>query len=80
MGPMSRDERIMSATMLGAVVLWVMGDQLQIPAVTSAMLGLSTLLLTGVLHWKDCLQYSQVQSFGTLSQARIRASLLCVHT
>jgi DASS family divalent anion:Na+ symporter len=60
MGPMSRDERIMSATMMGAVVLWVLGDQLQIPAVTAAMLGLTTLLLTGVLQWKDCLQYSQV--------------------
>ena len=59
MGPMTRDELIMSFTMLGAVVLWVLGDQLQIPAVTAAMLGLTALLMTGVLQWKDCLNYSQ---------------------
>lgn len=59
MGPMTRDELIMSFTMLGAVVLWVLGDQLQIPAVTAAMLGLTALLMTGVLQWKDCLDYSQ---------------------
>jgi DASS family divalent anion:Na+ symporter len=46
------------------VVLWVLGDQLQIPAVTAAMLGLCSLLLTGVLKWKDCLEYSQVRSIS----------------
>ena len=61
MGPMSRDQIIMSATMAGAVVLWVLGDQLQIPAVTAAMLGLCSLLLTGVLKWRDCLEYSAVR-------------------
>ena len=60
MGPMSRDQVIMSATMAGAVVLWVLGDQLQIPAVVAAMLGLCSLLITGVLKWRDCLEYSQV--------------------
>ena len=47
MGPMSRDQVIMSATMAGAVVLWVLGDQLQIPAVVAAMLGLCSLLHHG---------------------------------
>ena len=55
-----RDERIMSGTMLGAVVLWVLGDQLGVPAVTAAMLGLCSLLASGVLKWRDCLDYSQV--------------------
>ena len=64
MGPMSRDQLIMSATMAGAVVLWVLGDQLQVPAVTAAMLGLCSLLCTGVLRWKDCLEYSQVRFCG----------------
>lgn len=50
----------MSGTMLGAVVLWVLGDQLGVPAVTAAMLGLCSLLSTGVLKWRDCLEYSQV--------------------
>ncbi len=69
MGPMSRDQVIMSATMAGAVVLWVLGDQLQIPAVVAAMLGLCSLLITGVLKWKDCLEYSQVCS--ARSQANV---------
>ena len=66
MGPMSRDQIIMSATMAGAVVLWVLGDQLQIPAVTAAMLGLCSLLLTGVLKWRDCLEYSAVRTCSCL--------------
>lgn len=36
----------------------VLGEKLGIPAVVTAMMGLSTLLLTGVLTWKDCLVYS----------------------
>ncbi len=64
MGPMSRDERIMLGTMLGAVVLWVLGDKLGVPAVTAAMLGLCGLLVTGVLKWRDCLDYSAVRAHG----------------
>ena len=52
----------MSATMLGAVVLWVLGDSLGVPAVTAAMLGLAALLTTGVLTWRDCLDYSQART------------------
>lgn len=37
--------------------LQVMGDTLGVSAVTTAMLGLCTLLLTGVLTWRDCLAY-----------------------
>ncbi len=58
MGGMSRDERIMLGTMLGAVVLWVLGDSLGVPAVTAAMLGLCALLVSGVLTWRDCLTYT----------------------
>ena len=82
MGPMSRDQVIMSATMAGAVVLWVLGDQLQIPAVVAAMLGLCSLLITGVLKWKDCLEYSQViPSTCALAERHVvlhSYSLLCV--
>ena len=35
----------------------VCGDMLGISAVVAAMLGLSVLLLTGVLSWRDCLTY-----------------------
>jgi DASS family divalent anion:Na+ symporter len=57
MGPMSRDEKIMLGTMASAVGLWVLGDVVGISAVTTAMMGLSFLLLTGVLNWRDCLTY-----------------------
>lgn len=59
MGPTSRDEKIMMGVMLAAIVMWVLGEQLAITPVTAAMLGLSALLLTGVLKWKECLQYNQ---------------------
>ena len=35
----------------------VLGDTVGVSAVLAAMLGLSVLLLTGVLTWKDCLTY-----------------------
>jgi len=64
MGGMSRDERIMLGTMLGAVVLWVLGDSLGVPAVTAAMLGLCALLVSGVLTWRDCLTYTAARPRG----------------
>ena len=57
MGPMSRDEKIMLGTMGAAVCLWVAGDALGISPVTTAMMGLCVLLLTGVLQWRECLAY-----------------------
>ena len=36
----------------------IFGEKFGVAAVTAAMLGLSTLLLTGVLNWKDVLEYS----------------------
>lgn len=57
MGPMSRDEKIMLGTMGCAVLLWVCGDAVGISAVVTAMMGLCVLLLSGVLQWKECLQY-----------------------
>ena len=58
MGPMSRDEKIMLGVMGAAVCLWVAGDALGVSAVVTAMMGLCTLLLTGVLKWRECLAYS----------------------
>ena len=58
MGPMTKDEKLMLGTMGGAVVLWVLGDVVGISSVVTAMLGLSWLLLSGVLQWKDCLTYT----------------------
>jgi len=36
----------------------VLGDAVGVSAVLAAMLGLSILLLTGVLTWKECLEYA----------------------
>lgn len=47
MGPMKREEIITLLTIGGAVVLWVFGEALQVPAVLAAMLALCTLLCTG---------------------------------
>lgn len=57
-GPMSRDETIMAVTMGVAVILWIAGDAIGISAVLTGMIGLSVLLVSGVLKWKDCLEYS----------------------
>ena len=57
MGKMSRNEIVTLSVLMGAVVLWVMGDGLGISAVTTAMIALSTLLASGVLSWTDCLSH-----------------------
>ncbi|CAL0332487.1 unnamed protein product [Lupinus luteus] len=55
MGPMTKNEKIMTATLFLTVGLWVFGGFLNIDAVTSAILGLAVLLVTGVVTWKECL-------------------------
>ncbi|XWS68260.1 hypothetical protein CRYUN_Cryun04dG0075500 [Craigia yunnanensis] len=65
MGPVSRNEWIMVGTMLLAVTLWVCGETLGIPSVVAAMIGLSILLLLGVLDWDDCL--SEKSAWDTLA-------------
>ena len=40
------------------VGLWVFGGVLNVDAVTAAILGLSVLLITGVVTWKECLAES----------------------
>ncbi|CAK9220688.1 unnamed protein product [Sphagnum troendelagicum] len=55
MGPMSKNEKIMSATLIVTVGLWIFGAVLKVDAVSAAILGLSVLLTTGVVTWKECL-------------------------
>ncbi|XP_057525872.1 dicarboxylate transporter 2, chloroplastic-like [Amaranthus tricolor] len=55
MGPVTRNEWVMVSTMLLAVSLWVFGERIGVSSVVAAMLGLSVLLLLGVLDWNDCL-------------------------
>ncbi|KAJ6816005.1 putative dicarboxylate transporter 2.1, chloroplastic [Iris pallida] len=65
MGPVTRNEWVMVGTMLLAVSLWVCGEALGIASVVAAMLGLSILLLLGVLDWDDCL--SEKSAWDTLA-------------
>ncbi|KAE8691695.1 Dicarboxylate transporter 1 [Hibiscus syriacus] len=58
MGPMTKNEIIMAGTLFLTVGLWIFGGMLNVDAVTAAILGLSVLLVTGVVTWKECLAES----------------------
>ncbi len=70
MGPMSLQEIIMTLTFLMMIILWIVGHFIGISATTAAMLGVSILLLTRILSWKDVLQehsaWDTLIWFGTL--------------
>ncbi|CAN6466904.1 unnamed protein product [Victoria cruziana] len=55
MGPVTKNEWVMVGTMILAVSLWIFGESIGVSSVVTAMLGLSVLLLLGVLNWDDCL-------------------------
>ncbi len=55
MGPMSRHEWVMLGVFVLLLVLWIFGTQFKIDATTAAFVGLSVLLLSGVLIWDDIL-------------------------
>ncbi|KVI03178.1 dicarboxylate transporter 2.1, chloroplastic-like [Cynara cardunculus var. scolymus] len=65
MGPVTSNEWIMLGTMLVTVALWISGESLNISSVVAAMLGLSILLILGVLTWDDCL--SEKSAWDTLA-------------
>ncbi|KAL3524842.1 hypothetical protein ACH5RR_013214 [Cinchona calisaya] len=64
MGPLKREEWFIIGTMLITVALWISGKALNISSVIAALLGLSLLLLLGVLDWDDCL--SEKSAWDTL--------------
>lgn len=49
---------LMLCSSLYQVGLWVFGSKLNVDAVTAAILGLSVLLISGVVTWKECLAES----------------------
>jgi DASS family divalent anion:Na+ symporter len=53
LGRIRRSEWIMSITAIVLLGLWIFGRTIGIDAVVAAMVGLSILLLTGVLEWKS---------------------------
>jgi di/tricarboxylate transporter len=52
MGPMSWEEIMLTGVMAICIPLWILGGFLNIPSSVTALLGLSLLLLSGVLQWK----------------------------
>ncbi len=56
MGPMKLQEWITLGTFLLLIVLWVFGDTIGVKPAVAAMAGLSILLLSGVIRWKDILE------------------------
>ena len=55
MGRMTRDERVMVAVFSLLLVLWLTGEWHGVSAVAVALLGVSLLLVTHVLDWRDIL-------------------------
>ncbi|KEY56479.1 DASS family sodium-coupled anion symporter [Serratia sp. DD3] len=53
MGGMSKPEWMMAGTVVVLLVLWIFYKVLNIDPTTGAFIGLSLLLLSGVLSWKD---------------------------
>ncbi|WP_159565479.1 DASS family sodium-coupled anion symporter [Budvicia diplopodorum] len=53
MGNMSSSEWIMTATVILLLILWIFGDKLGVDPTAASFVGLSFLLLSGVLTWED---------------------------
>jgi DASS family divalent anion:Na+ symporter len=55
LGPMKFAEWVMLGVFVLMLTLWVVGDRVGVDPTTTALLGLSLLLLLGVLNWDDVL-------------------------
>lgn len=56
LGALKADEWVMILTFALILTLWIAGKAWNIDPTTAAMVGLSILLMTGVLKWKDCIK------------------------
>jgi DASS family divalent anion:Na+ symporter len=56
LGPVNKREYVMIGTVITLLGLWIFGGKVGIDAVTAAMIGLSILILTGVLDWKTLMK------------------------
>ncbi|MHC1759983.1 MAG: anion permease [Negativicutes bacterium] len=53
MGPVSRNEKIVALVFISALVLWATATYTKLDATVVALLGVSAMLMTGVLKWTD---------------------------
>ena len=58
LGPLSRDERLVVATMLGTVALWIFGEKIGVAPAAAAMIGLAAQIVLGVTTWPECARMS----------------------
>ncbi len=75
MGAMSLQEKIMGLTFVLLIVLWIAGPFIHMKATTAAMIGVSILLLTGILKWKDALE--ETAAWDTLIWFATLVTLAC---
>ena len=79
LGPMSGDEKIMAGALLLTVGLWIFGASVGISSVAAALVGLTILLVTGVVSWKECL--AEGPAWDTLTWfAALIAMAACLNT
>ncbi len=56
MGSMTGHEKSLMVIFILTLILWILGKPLKIHSTTTALIGLSLMLITGVLEWKDVLE------------------------
>jgi len=56
MGPMQRKEWIMVATFVFLIIFWIIGPYIGMKATIATMIGLTILLLSGILSWRDVIE------------------------
>lgn len=56
MGPMTKYEKSLLVIFVITLILWIIGEPLKISSTTTALVGLSLMLITDVLEWKDVLE------------------------
>jgi DASS family divalent anion:Na+ symporter len=64
MGPMQRSELITLGTFIVLLVLWIFGRSLSLHSTAAALIGLTILLVTGVLEWDDVVR--EYEAWNTL--------------
>lgn len=60
MGPMKGGEWVMLGTFFLLLILWIFGKSIGMDATTAALIGLSLLLISGVLKWDELLKMTSV--------------------
>ncbi len=66
LGAINNKEKLIILVFLGMLVLWILSEFINIPIMTTALIGLSIFIFTGILNIKDILS-----SYGTFSSVML---------